>query len=38
MIYEIWDGDLFLFAVDDSNEADLQMEAGFTVREVSARA
>jgi hypothetical protein len=38
MMYEIWDGDLFLFTVDDSDEADLQMEAGFTVREVSARA
>jgi hypothetical protein len=38
MIYEIWDGDLFLFTVDDSFEADIQAEAGFTVREVSARA
>ena len=38
MIYEIWDGDLFLFTVEDSDEADLQQEAGFTVRKVSARA
>lgn len=38
MIYEIWDGDLFLFTVYDQYEADLQAEAGFSVKEVSARA
>ena len=30
-MYEIWDGDLFLFAVDTEYEADEQAEAGFRV-------
>ena len=33
-MYEIWDGDVFLFNVEDSDEADLYIESGFTVREV----
>lgn len=36
-MYEVWDGDLFLFTVDDIYEADIQAEAGFTVKQVSAR-
>jgi len=31
-MYEIWDGNLFLYAVDTEYEADEQMEAGFTVK------
>jgi hypothetical protein len=31
-MYEIWDGDLFLYSVDTLYEADEQAEAGFTVR------
>ena len=33
-MYEVWDGDVFLFNVDTSDEADLYIESGFTVREV----
>ena len=33
-MFEIWDGDLFLFSVDTRDEADEQAEAGFTVKEV----
>jgi hypothetical protein len=32
-MFEIWDGDLFLFAVDSQHEADEATESGFTVRE-----
>jgi hypothetical protein len=35
-MFEIWDGDLFLFAVDTRHEADEQREAGFQVQPVSA--
>jgi hypothetical protein len=31
-MYEIWDGDLFLYTVDTEFEADEQAEAGFTVK------
>jgi hypothetical protein len=34
-MFEIWDGDLFLYAVDTQYEADEQAEAGFTVKEVN---
>jgi len=30
-MFEIWDGDLFLYSVDTEYEADEQLEAGFTV-------
>jgi len=33
-MYEIWDGDLYLYSVDTLYEADEQAEAGFTVRAV----
>ena len=33
-MYEVWDGDLFLFSVDTRDEADEQAEAGFSIREV----
>ena len=32
MIYEIWDGDLFLYSVDSEYEADEQKDAGFTIK------
>lgn len=32
-MYEIWDGDLFLFSVDTSDEADTYSEQGFAIRE-----
>ena len=34
-MFEIWDGDLFLYAVDTVYEADEQAEAGFTVKEIN---
>ena len=30
-MYEVWDGDLFLYSVDDEYEADEAREAGFRV-------
>jgi len=30
-MYEVWDGDLFLYSVDTEYEADEQREAGFRV-------
>jgi hypothetical protein len=30
-MYEIWDGDLFLFSVDDHEEADSYSKQGFQV-------
>ena len=33
-MYEIWDGDLFLYSVDTLYEADEQEAAGFTIRAV----
>jgi hypothetical protein len=33
-MYEIWDGDLFLYRVDTQYEADEADEAGFTVQEI----
>jgi len=35
-MFEIWDGDLFLYAVDTEYEADEATEAGFTIRSVVA--
>jgi hypothetical protein len=34
-MFEIWDGDLFLYAVDTKYEADEAVESGFEVRAVS---
>jgi hypothetical protein len=31
-MYEIWDGDLFLYHVDTQYEADEANEAGFTIK------
>jgi hypothetical protein len=31
-MYEIWDGDLYLYTVTTKYEADEQAEAGFTVK------
>jgi hypothetical protein len=31
-MYQIWDGDLYLYSVDTEYEADEQAEAGFTVK------
>jgi len=33
-MFEIWDGDLFLFTVDSRDEADQYAESGFKIREV----
>lgn len=30
-MYEIWDGDLFLFSVDSQDEADTYADTGFRV-------
>jgi hypothetical protein len=34
-MYEIWDGDLYLYSVGTEYEADEQREAGFTVKEIN---
>jgi hypothetical protein len=31
-MYEIWDGELFLYAVDTKYEADEAVEAGFQIQ------
>ncbi len=33
-MYEIWDGDVFLFYIDTPEEADTYTESGFDVRAV----
>ena len=33
-MYQVWDGDLFLYFVDSVYEADEAREAGFTVTQV----
>lgn len=33
-MFEIWDGDLFLFSVADRDEADTYCESGFKVVEI----
>ena len=33
-MFEIWDGDLFLFTVDFKEEADMLREEGYKIREV----
>jgi len=30
-MYQVWDGDLYLYSVETEYEADEQAEAGFTV-------
>ena len=34
-MYEVWDGDLFLFYVNNPYDADLAREDGFTVKELA---
>ena len=34
-MFEIWDGDLFLYSVDTEYEADEAKESGFVVRSVA---
>jgi hypothetical protein len=34
-MFEVWDGDLFLYAVDTEYEADEQREAGFVVKAIA---
>lgn len=36
-MFEVWDGDVFLFYVEDSGEADTYTELGFDVRETEPR-
>ena len=31
-MYEVWEGDLYLYSVDTQDEADEHREAGFTVK------
>lgn len=31
-MYQIWDGDLFLYSVDTYEEADEAVESGFTIK------
>jgi hypothetical protein len=33
-MFEVWDGDLYLYSVETQYEADEAFEAGFTVKEV----
>lgn len=30
-MYQVWEGDLFLFTVDHAEEADMYREEGYTV-------
>ena len=34
-MFEIWDGDLFLYCVDTEDEADEASEAGFSVNPIA---
>lgn len=34
IMFEIWDGDMFLFTVDFEAEADIYAEQGYTVKEI----
>lgn len=36
-MYEIWDGDLFLYSTYSEYEADEASEAGFSVKEVGVK-
>jgi hypothetical protein len=36
-MFEIWDGDLFLYAVDTQYEADEADEAGFRIVEIETK-
>ena len=33
-MYQVWDGDLYLFSVDFEEEADMFREQGYTVKQV----
>lgn len=33
-MFEIWDGELFLYAVETKDEADEQAEAGFDIKQI----
>jgi len=33
-MFEIWDGDLFLYTVDTKYEADEQAESGFEIKQI----
>ena len=33
-MYQVWDGDVFLYFVDSVHEANEAREAGFTVKQV----
>ena len=35
-MFEIWDGDLFLYIVNTKYEADEQAEAGFKIKQIDA--
>jgi hypothetical protein len=35
IMFEIWEGDLFLFTVDFESEADLYREQGYTVKAIA---
>lgn len=37
MIFQVWEGDLFLYSVDTQEEADEQAEAGFEIVEEETR-
>jgi hypothetical protein len=34
-MFEVWDGDVFLFYVDHAEEADTYTESGFDVRAIN---
>ena len=34
-MFEVWEGDLFLYYVDNPYDADLAREEGFTVKELN---
>ena len=34
-MFEIWDGDLFLFSVEDRDEAGIYAEEGYQVKELN---
>ena len=33
-MYQVWDGELFLYSVDTEYEADEALDAGFTVKKI----
>ena len=34
-MYQVWDGDLYLYSVDTEYEADEAREAGFKIKELA---